>query len=49
MLFLDEAQALPKALHETLLNAMAGRTVALVLSDGARAKNVRLRVKHRDS
>jgi Holliday junction DNA helicase RuvB len=44
VLFLDEAQALPKALHETLLNAMAGRTVALVLSDGARAKNVRLRL-----
>jgi len=44
VLFLDEAHALPCALLEVLLEAMAERQLSLVLSDGVTARRIALKL-----
>ncbi len=44
VLFLDEAHALPRALLEVLLEAMAEHQLSLVLSDGATARRIALKL-----
>ena len=44
VLFLDEAHALPRALLEVLLEAMAEHRLSLVLSDGVTARRIALKL-----
>jgi Holliday junction DNA helicase RuvB len=44
VLFLDEAHALPRALLEVLLEAMAEHQLSLVLSDGVTARRIALKL-----